>query len=150
MPLTPCEPCDCISGVTQNETFKQNVQIILCQMLTAIVEGGGTITLNPPLNSTSTAYENSRLVKASAGALYLLTGYNSGPEQFIQIFDSAGLPADGAVPKVTFIVPTMKNFSYDPEIRGRGFTSGIYVTNSSTGPTKTIGAADCWFDAQYV
>jgi len=150
MPLTPCEPCNCVPGVIPNDTFKQDVEVILCNILTVLIEGGGSITLNPPLNKTTTAYANSLSIKAAAGTLYLLTGYNSGPDQFIQIHDSAGLPANGAIPKVSFKVLSGHNFSYDPEIRGRGFANGIYVVNSSTQPTKTIGATDCWFDAQYI
>lgn len=148
MALTPCSPCDCISGVIPNDKFKQDVEIILCSIMTSLIEGS-LVDLEPPLNSTSVIYENSRLVKNSPGNLYLLTGYNSGPDQFIQIFDALSLPANGAVPKVIFFVPSEKNFSYDPEIRSRHFSVGICATNSSTGPTKTIGSANCWFDAQY-
>lgn len=106
----------------------------------------------PPgvLNSTSVAYETSRIVKASAGRLWGFSGYNSkASAQFIQVFDSATLPADTAVPVVVFTVATVANFSLDFSTRGRVFTNGIVICNSSTGPTKTIGSADCWFDAQY-
>lgn len=106
----------------------------------------------PPgaLNSTSTAYEASRIIKAGAGRLWGFSGYNSkASAQFIQIFDSATLPADTAVPVVVFTVATVANFSLDYSTRGRKFDNGIVICNSSTGPTKTIGSADCWFDAQY-
>ena len=107
-------------------------------------------TTNTNSNSTTTAYASSLVVKASAGVLYMLSGYNSKTSgQFIQLHDTASVPADSAVPKVIFYVPPQSNFSYDFSAYGRSFTAGIVICNSSTGPTKTIGSADCWFDVQY-
>lgn len=115
----------------------------------------GAVELAPAItntltNATTTAYATSLVIKASAGTLYSINGYNSKTStQFIQIHDSATLPADTAVPKIIFAVPASSNFSLDLSAYGRSFTAGIVVCNSSTGPTKTIGAADCWFDALY-
>lgn len=103
------------------------------------------------INKTTTAYAASLVVKAVPGNLYGLTGYNSkASAQFIQIHDAAALPDDASVPKVVFTVPATSNFSIDFGEHGRSFATGIVVCNSSTGPTKTIGSADCWFDAQYL
>lgn len=99
-------------------------------------------------NRTTTVYAASLVIASNPAILRGLTGYNSGAAQFIQIHDAASLPADTAVPKVVFTVQAQSNFSIDFGVSGRAFDTGIVVCNSSTGPTKTIGAANCWFDAQ--
>lgn len=97
---------------------------------------------------SSTAYEKSHVLKETPGYLVSLVGYNSkASAQFIQIFNSATVPANGAVPIYTFTVPATSNFSLDIPAAGANFSTGIVVTNSSTGPTKTIGSDDCWFTA---
>lgn len=103
-----------------------------------------------PTNSTSAALEASRIAKASAGRLWGLSGFNSGPGQYVQIHDSATLPANGAVPANVIFVPASSPFAMDwGDVKGRAYAAGITLCNSSTLGTKTIGAADCWFDVQY-
>lgn len=100
-------------------------------------------------NATTSALATSVVVKASAGTLYGLQGYST-TAQFIQIHNATSLPADATVPVVTFPIEANKPFSLDFGRFGRAFSTGIVICNSTTGPTKTIGAADTWVDAQYV
>jgi hypothetical protein len=102
-----------------------------------------------PLNASTTAYAANLVAKASSGRLWAVKGYNSGPAQFLQLHDAAALPANGAVPVAIFIIPATANFEFDFGLYGRAFDNGITFCNSSTGPTKTIGAADCWIDARF-
>jgi len=69
--------------------------------------------------------------------------------QFILVFDKSGLPADASLPLYTIPVAatTLVSDYFGP--MGRVFTQGLVLCNSSTGTTKTIGAADCFFDVRY-
>lgn len=103
-----------------------------------------------PDNAQTTTYAASLVIKASAGVLFGITIYNSNSSaQFIQIHNTASLPADGATPIVLLKIPGDTTMSYSADKFGKYFSTGITVCNSSTGPTKAIGAADCWFAAEY-
>ena len=105
---------------------------------------------NPLENATTSAYAASLVIKSSPGTLYGLQGYNSkASAQFVLVFDAASLPAEGTAPKIIIPVNATSDFSLDFGEHGREFEVGIVVCNSSTGPTKTIGSADIWVDAQY-
>lgn len=102
-----------------------------------------------PSKAHTTAYAASLVIKSAPGTLKEIRGYNSGAAQFIQVHDASSLPADTAIPEEVIYVPAAQNFAITPK-EGSPFGTGIVVCNSSTGPTKTIGAADCWFSAEYV
>lgn len=97
---------------------------------------------------SSSAAEHSKVLKASAGTLFSLVGYNGkASAQFIQLHNTTSVPADTAVPIYSFTVPATSNFSLDVPVCGIPFTTGISVSNSSTQATKTIGSADCFYTA---
>lgn len=105
--------------------------------------------LTPPDSYSSSAYENAEAVFAAPCIFYGITGYNSGPGQWIQIHNTTSVPADGAVPVITFYVPATSNFFWSPSEFGFTLGTGLSICNSTTGPTKTIGAADCFFTVQF-
>lgn len=101
-------------------------------------------------NSTSLALENSRVVNSGATQLYGFAGVNTkASAQFILAFNRTSVPANGAVPDVVLNAPASDNFWISWAPAWRNFSEGVVLCNSSTSATLTIGAADCWFDAQY-
>lgn len=101
-------------------------------------------------NATSTALEASRVIKSAPGSLYRVSIYNGkAGSQYIQLHNASSLPADTAVPVFTFQMATLTTIQLDWDTIGRYFDTGIVICNSSTAATKTLGSADCFFDAQY-
>lgn len=96
------------------------------------------------------AYAANLVVKNSPGMLLSLKGYNSkGSAQFIQVHNAAALPADTAVPIFIATVAASSNFDF-PFPDGLPCDTGIVISNSSTGATKTIGSADVFITALYL
>ena len=103
-----------------------------------------------PFNAVVTAYVKELLVREAPCTLRGLSGYNSkGSLQYIQLHNVAGIPADGVIPEVFLAVQASSPFTLDYGYDGRRFSRGLYICNSSTLITKTVGSADCWFDVQY-
>ena len=129
-----------VTIASDNTAFTVNNQVI--------PQSGST---NAASSAASTALASSLVIKASAGRLLQLTGVNTkASAQYIQVFNNTSAPADTTAPILLAYVPAGGNFSFDFGDIGRYFSTGITVTNSSTAATKTIGSADCWFNAEYL
>lgn len=109
------------------------------------------VSTNAMSSGASTALATNLVVKASAGRLYQLYITNTKTTvQFIQVHNTTSLPADTAVPIYTSYLQPLSTTCVDFGDLGRYFSTGITVCNSSTVATKTIGSADCWFNAEYL
>ena len=104
-----------------------------------------------PLNHHSPAYANALNVKSGPGYLLGFTVYSSNvAAQFIQVHDKQTAPSSGDVPCLVVTVAATANLAVYFNTPGRSFLYGIQIVNSSTGPTYTAGAADTFFDAQFI
>jgi hypothetical protein len=120
------------------------------QILEALQYRGG-YSGGLPLNSYSNVLENTRTVLAGQGKLLGISGLNTKvAAQFILVFDKATPVANGDVPVFVMTAAASSNFGVFWGDIGRWFTRGVQLANSSTAATLTLGAADCWFDAQYI
>lgn len=102
-----------------------------------------------PDNNHTRNLAASLVAKSGPGVLYGLSGYNSGAAQFMQLHDSATVPANGVSPDEVIAIPATGNFSIDFGLYGKKFVNGIVICNSSTVATKTLGAADCFFAPRF-
>jgi hypothetical protein len=100
--------------------------------------------------SDSTAYGGTGVIKAAPGTLFQITGVNdTASAAWLQIFDSATVPAASAVPKFTYKLATNEKFCVTFPL-GRPFAAGITWGLSSTGNLFTAqGTPLAWVNAQY-
>lgn len=105
---------------------------------------------NSPQNIRTPVLTNALTVKTSGPAVVYGIGGYSTTSQFLQIFDSATAPVNGAVPDFSFPIAANAPFSVDFGMFGMFCGRGIRVAISTTGPTLTLGAADSFFAVRYM
>jgi hypothetical protein len=82
--------------------------------------------------------------------VYGFTVYSTNAAaQYLCMFDANALPADGAVPIISWALAAHSGVGFGYQPNGRRFDAGLVLCNSSTDASKTIGSADCLFDVQY-
>lgn len=78
-----------------------------------------------------------------------VTGLNSGLiDQWVQVFDTNGVPSAGAIPEISIPVPAGKGFSITFP-RGAPYARGFWVINSTTATALTQGSKDCLFQGTF-
>lgn len=98
-------------------------------------------------NVAQSALAAGKLVSVAPTILYGISGYNSGPAQFIQLHDKAN-PVNGDAPVLNIAVGAAANYSIDFGVYGMSFSNALYAANSTTPGALTIGAGDCQFYAR--
>lgn len=102
------------------------------------------------LRANSAGLAASLIVKASKGYLIAVHLINTNVgARFLQVFDSATLPADTTVPLISISVPAGGTFLLNFAPFGLLMQNGIAVCNSTTAATKTLGSADSFISAAF-
>lgn len=137
-----------VGGVTALDSTGKRVPLLATAAGALTVSGASGVTT---ARANSSGLAASLVVKASSGVLWDIVITNTKASlQYIQVFDSATVPADTAVPIVSFPIAASPQAFVISFQQGMPFTSGIAISNSSTAATKTIGSADCLIAADYV
>lgn len=106
------------------------------------MSAGRTPTRKIP-NSGGGQLVASRVLSTTGIKLFGLIVLNTGPAQFIQVHETASLPANGlypALPSIPVAANGVTMFSFgDWGVD----LDALTVCNSTTAETKTIGAANC-------
>jgi len=106
----------------------------------SVAASGSPATIAP---AGANALAKSLVVKASPGVLYSASVYNDDSvDNFLQLFDTASVPADAVVPKYTRRILSMDSGGFDFGSRGIALSIGIVLVLSSTDVTKTIVATN--------
>ena len=135
------------SGDYGNVALGPSGEALTCLVPPSSATIGGSIALS---ETAMAALATNLVIKASAGTLYKITGYNNNAAaRFLQFFNATSLPADGTAPAIVLSIPATSSFDFDWGVYGRRFTTGITACFSTTVATKTIAAADMWLNASY-
>jgi hypothetical protein len=89
----------------------------------------------------SSAAEASAVVSAAEASVVEVIATNTDvATRYLQIFDTASVPADAQVPEICIAVPTGSTVSWEPR-KEVYFPTGVCVCFSSTAATKTVAGA---------
>lgn len=116
----------------------------------AVTTGDSATTIATAIKTAVDA--EAAFVSTNVGAVVTITNAAVGSVTDIDAGDSGASVAvttqgTSNAPAAVFTVPATSNFSLAIPGEGLPFSTGIFVTNSSTGPTRTVGSADCYFTA---
>lgn len=127
-----------------------------CNTGAVVIASGAVVASDPTVSvAKTTALAASLVVKSAAGSLMSISGYNSGPAQWIQIHNTASVPANTEVPLAVYAVSAQSTFFFEWQ-KGLPCSTGITVCNSygadpaTAAAAKTIGSNDCFFTATYL
>lgn len=110
---------------------------IRAQTVSTVVRGS-TIATNQFIVTATNTY-------TPGVKLYLLTGYTA-TTQYIMVFQTNALPANGSVALFSLPISAGQGYSFDFSYYGADMDR-IFVCNSTTANTLTLGAADTTFQA---
>jgi hypothetical protein len=101
-------------------------------------------------NSGGTLVSSGVVVSDGPARLYNLTVTSEdNSDQYILLFDAAVVPANGAAAVAAFKVPAGATAGINYGSRGKAFEHGICWSNSTTLPDLTVGAANCYAEANW-
>src|SRR5574340_961961 len=128
MAITPCVPCGCIPGNIQEQTFKQDVLIVLCAILAA--SGGGSTPI------TATPYAQVSVAAAAVPNAYASQGFASVKELTVINTTDADLEFqfDGSGAGIvhnTVLSNSIRTISFTPATA----TGPVYMRYKSAAPT---------------
>lgn len=104
---------------------------------------------NDVIQYTSDDPENAFLATAGARELHIFFGYNEGPDQWLFFYDRGTPASNGSKPRFKMRIAADENFGLSLSGYPWIFQNGIYICNSTTKTTLTLGAANCNFSIQY-
>lgn len=91
-----------------------------------------------------TKYVPFRIISKTSCKLHAVLGYNSGPAQYVMVFDKTNTPTNGQVGSFSFPVGAQQYFVLDFGAYGADLDA-VLVANSSTPDTNTIALTNCAF-----
>lgn len=122
----------------------------LCEILEALGGGsGGSGSIAQPM-LTKPADVARQSVHITAKKVLQISGWNTGPTQFILVVDKAGAPVNGDGPIWAEPVLAGAVFEFDWGERGVVLANGLAVCTSSTASVVTLAGADTYFNLGYL
>lgn len=118
---------------------KNLLRLLLCLFILPVaLFGDPSVSNSPTLDNKLVLYVGKGTVGTRLTCVFTNT---NGAVRYFQVHDSATLPADTAVPKLSIAVAAGGSYVLDIPW---SCTNGIVICNSTTVATKTIGAADAY------